>query len=255
VRAVDAAVDAGAGVTSVAALSNSPAALDAFLMQFAERAVPTLLQCWLECAPSEPRAAAELVAHARRARHRCSRCSTPCGERTRARLSRGQLAAEWRRRFLRSSEQYVFVHFPMLAPETSDGNGVDNVDEPRLAVNVAVARNSWPPTCHCRPTSSQRPQWLGAKLLPFLDSALQSSASSRAAGRRWRRCSTSSSRCSTSSANTRERRSFFVAFARTCSARCRPTPRAAKRTAVAMLHRIVERTSAATPDAGDLAAR
>jgi hypothetical protein len=180
VRAVDAAVDAGAGVTSVAALSNSPAALDAFLMQFAERAVPTLLQCWLECAPSEPRPAAAELAHMRAVLDTLLTLLDAVGSARGARLSRAQIAAEWRRRFLRSTEQYVFVHFPMLAPETSDGNGVDNVDEPRLAINVAVARNSWPPTLPMS-ISERAPDWLAGKLLPFVESALRS----RLAARRW----------------------------------------------------------------------
>lgn len=239
VRAADAAVDAGAGVTSVAALSSSPAALDAFLMQFAERAVPTLFQCWLECAPSDPR---PQLSHMRAVLDALLTLLDAVRQRTRARLSRAQLAGEWRRRFLRSSEQYVFVHFPMLAPETSGGNGVDNVDESRLAVNVAVAQLM----AAFLPAPEPRPQWLGAKLLPFLESALQS----KLIARRWTTVAPLLDIVESllvELGNTSERRSLFVAFARFFGA-LQPNATAAKRTAVAILHRIVERTSVATPD-------
>jgi hypothetical protein len=32
-----------------------------------------------------------------------------------------------------------FVHFPLLAPDPSDGNGVDDIDDARLSINVAIA--------------------------------------------------------------------------------------------------------------------
>jgi hypothetical protein len=32
----------------------------------------------------------------------------------------------------------VFVHFPLLAPDPSDGNGVDDIDDARLSINVAI---------------------------------------------------------------------------------------------------------------------
>ena len=32
----------------------------------------------------------------------------------------------------------VFVHFPLLAPDPSDGNRVDDIDDARLGINVAI---------------------------------------------------------------------------------------------------------------------
>jgi hypothetical protein len=248
VRAVDAAVDAGAGVTSVAALSNSPAALDAFLMQFAERAVPTLLQCWLECAPSEPRPAAAELAHMRAVLDTLLTLLEAIGQRTGARLSRAQIAAEWRRRFLRSTEQYVFVHFPMLAPETNDGNGVDNVDEPRLAINVAVARLM--ATYLPMSISERAPDWLAGKLLPFVESALRS----RLASRRWTTLAPLLDiveQLLEEHTDVAARRSLFAAFAYLFSA-LPPSARDAKGACVAILRRMIERTPT-DAEADDLA--
>jgi hypothetical protein len=33
----------------------------------------------------------------------------------------------------------VFVHFPLLAPDPSDGNRVDNIDDAPPGINVAIA--------------------------------------------------------------------------------------------------------------------
>ncbi len=43
-----------------------------------------------------------------------------------------------------------FVHFPLLAPDTSDGNGVDSFDDARLSINVAIAKLMVRCSCRCR---------------------------------------------------------------------------------------------------------
>ena len=33
----------------------------------------------------------------------------------------------------------VYVHFPLLAPDPSDGNRVENIDNASVGINVAIA--------------------------------------------------------------------------------------------------------------------
>lgn len=171
VRAADAAA-----ATDVAVLATSPAALDAFVLRFAERGVPTLLQCWLESVPAEPRPSVVELTRMRTVLLVLLRMLRVVRHRTGARVSREHLAAEWRRRFLRSFEQYVFVHFPLLAPETSDGNGVDNVDEPRLAINVAIAELM---AMFLPVPVRQQPAWVAEKLVEFVTAAFRSPLQAR----------------------------------------------------------------------------
>ena len=43
-----------------------------------------------------------------------------------------------------------FVHFPLLASDTSDGNGVDSIDDASPGINVAIAELMVRCSCRCR---------------------------------------------------------------------------------------------------------
>jgi hypothetical protein len=232
VRSVDAAADA-------TVVATSPAQLDAFVLRFGERGVPTLLQCWLESVPAEPRPSVVDLTRMRAVLHVLLRLLRVVRHRTGARVSREHLAAEWRRRFLRNFEQYVFVHFPLLAPDTSDGNGVDNIDDTRLGINVAIAELM---VMFLPLPVRQQPAWIAGKLLPFVESMFRAPLNARRAATVAPLLDVAQTLIDDLGSDA-QRLQLFDAFA--CFFKALQPAAPIKRVCVALLRRIVDRS---TPD-------